>query len=96
MLLASYGEVGLVWHEGETVQPVAMEGVSVDVHVVDFCARTAITQLFRNRQSHAIEATYVFPIDERAAVCGFEAEIDGSVSGCVQSCAWVDCTIYEA
>ena len=24
-----------------------------------------------------IEATYVFPLDERAAVCGFEAEIDG-------------------
>ena len=28
---------------------------------------------------HPIEATYVFPLDEGAAVCGFEAVIDGTL-----------------
>jgi hypothetical protein len=59
--------------------------VSVDAHIVDFCVRTAITQDFVNTESFPIEAVYVFPLDERAAVCGFEAEIDGVVTkGVVQ------------
>ena len=36
-----------------------------------------MTQRFVNRESQPIEAVYVFPLDEGAAVCGFEAMIDG-------------------
>ena len=31
-----------------------------------------------NYESYPIEASYIFPLDERAAVCGFEAEIAGN------------------
>jgi hypothetical protein len=36
-----------------------------------------ITQEYVNNEVCPIEASYVFPLDERAAVCGFEAEISG-------------------
>jgi len=34
-------------------------------------------QEYRNENPHPIEAKYVFPLDEMAAVCGFEAFIQG-------------------
>ena len=34
-------------------------------------------QLYRNDNNAAIEAKYVFPLDDQAAVCGFEAFING-------------------
>ena len=34
-------------------------------------------QLYRNDNNVAIEAKYVFPLDDQAAVCGFEAFING-------------------
>ena len=34
---------------------------------------------YRNAESTPIEAVYLFPLDEGAAVCGFEAIIDGAV-----------------
>ena len=77
MLLGSYQIYGLVYQYESQVRPVPLRGVEVDAHVVDFCVRTAISQHFHNTESFPIEAVYVFPIDERAAVCGFEAEIDG-------------------
>ena len=77
MLFGSYQIYGLVYRYQNVVRPVPLRGVAVDAHVVDFCVRTAISQSFYNDQPYTIEATYVFPIDERAAVCGFEAEIDG-------------------
>ena len=85
MLVGGSEVFGLVGRHEQAVSAVALEGVHVDVHVVDFCARTAITQLFRNTESVPIEATYVFPVDERAAVCGFEVEIDGSAARTTQS-----------
>ena len=36
-----------------------------------------ISQTYRNVEKDTIEAFYKFPIHEAAAVCGFEAEIDG-------------------
>ena len=32
-----------------------------------------------NRESTPIEAVYVFPLDDGAAVCGFEAVVDGTL-----------------
>lgn len=36
-----------------------------------------VLQAYRNDNSTAIEAKYVFPLDDTAAVCGFEAFING-------------------
>ena len=58
--------------------PVPLEGVSVRAEVTGECARVTITQRYRNQEAQPIEAVYVFPLDEGAAVCGFEA-ISGGV-----------------
>ena len=59
--------------------PVPLVGVSVDAAISTFCARVTVTQRYVNRESHPIEAVYVFPLDEGAAVCGFEAIVDGTL-----------------
>src|SRR5882672_4878777 len=64
-----------------TTQAVAvpLAGVSIDAEISCFCARVAVTQRYINRESQPIEAVYVFPLDDGAAVCGFEAVIDGTL-----------------
>ena len=59
--------------------PVPLAGVSIDAEISSFCARVAVTQRYVNREATPIEAVYVFPLDEGAAVCGFEAIIDGTL-----------------
>lgn len=56
---------------------VPLEGVSVEAWIKEFCARVTVSQRYRNTESKPIEAVYVFPLDEGAAVSGFEAVIDG-------------------
>lgn len=56
--------------------PIPLDGVSVEATVKDFCTRVVLTQRYNNREKKPIEAVYVFPVDETAAVCGFEALID--------------------
>ena len=62
-----------------SAEPVPLAGVSVDAEITAFCARVVVTQRYVNRESTPIEATYLFPLDEGAAVCGFEAVIDGTL-----------------
>ena len=59
--------------------PVPLAGVSIEAEITTLCARVAVTQRYVNRESTPIEAIYVFPLDEGAAVCGFEAIIDGTL-----------------
>lgn len=59
--------------------PVPLEGVSVEAELRGFAARVTLSQRFRNTETTPIEATYVFPLEEGAAVCAFEALIDGRV-----------------
>ena len=40
--------------------------------------KVTVTQTYKNEESATIEAIYKFPIHEAAAICGFEAEIDGN------------------
>ena len=61
----------------ETRQPIPLDHVRVEAHVIDLCARVTIHQAYRNREDVPLEVVYVFPVDERAAVCGFEATVDG-------------------
>ena len=58
---------------------VALAGVSVEAEISSFCARVAVSQRYVNRESHPIEAVYLFPLEVGAAVCGFEAIIDGTL-----------------
>ncbi len=61
----------------ENGQPIALDHVRVEAHVVDLCARVTVHQCYRNREAVPLEVVYVFPLDEAAAVCGFEATVDG-------------------
>lgn len=58
-------------------KPIPLEGVTIDAEIRDFCSRVTVTQRYRNQEESPIEAVYVFPLDERAAVCGFAALVDG-------------------
>jgi hypothetical protein len=58
-------------------QPVPLLGVNLEAEVRDFASRVVMTQRYRNAESQPIEAVYVFPLEEGAAVSGFEAIIDG-------------------
>lgn len=57
-------------------EAIPLEGVSVEAHLKDFAAKVTLSQRYVNRESHPIEAVYVFPLDEGAAVCSFEAVVD--------------------
>lgn len=59
--------------------PVPLTGVSVEADISNLCARVSVAQRFVNQEDKPIEAVYVFPLDEGAAVCGFEAVIDGTL-----------------
>jgi Ca-activated chloride channel family protein len=59
--------------------PVPLSGVSIAAEISNFCARVSVTQRYVNRESTPIEAVYVFPLEEGAAVCGFEAIVDGTL-----------------
>lgn len=59
--------------------PVPLAGVVVDAEISSIGARVVVTQRFVNREPTPIEATYLFPLEEGAAVCGFEALVNGSV-----------------
>ena len=49
----------------------------MEAEIRDYGARVVLIQRYRNDESEPIEAVYKFPLDEAAAVCGFEATIDG-------------------
>lgn len=64
-------------HAGGSAVPLL--GVSVEAELKGFAARVTLSQRYRNDGETPLEATYVFPLDESAAVCGFEALVDGRV-----------------
>lgn len=57
--------------------PVALQGVDVRAHATGASCRVVIRQRFRNHEDVPLELVYVFPLDEGAAVCGFEATVGG-------------------
>jgi len=57
----------------EAPVPVPLEGVKVEARLRDFCSRVTLTQRFRNQEKRPLEVVYVFPLEEGAAVCAFEA-----------------------
>jgi Ca-activated chloride channel family protein len=65
---------GLMTRTGD---PVPLEGVAAKATIRDFAGLVSLSQRYRNRETQPIEAVYKFPLDEGAAVCAFEATIDG-------------------
>ncbi|MFP4364160.1 MAG: VIT domain-containing protein [Spirochaetia bacterium] len=51
---------------------VALKEVRINTEMNDISSHTTITQVFENTEDAEIEALYCFPIEEGAAVCGFE------------------------
>ena len=58
--------------------PVPLEGMHARAEITGAQARVTIAQRYRNREPQPIEAVYVFPLDEGAAVCGFAAVVNGT------------------
>jgi Ca-activated chloride channel family protein len=56
-----------------------LESVDVTAEVSGLAAGVTVTQSFRNPFDVALEATYVFPLPDRAAVTAFRMEADGHV-----------------
>ncbi|XP_035248728.1 protein mono-ADP-ribosyltransferase PARP4 isoform X2 [Anguilla anguilla] len=60
-----------------TGQPLPLKAVHVKCKLMDLLTQVVIFQSYTNLSQVPIEAKYVFPLDESAAVCGFEAFING-------------------
>ena len=56
---------------------VPLESIKIEASVSGFTGHVTSTLQYTNNEENPIEAIYVFPIDEQAAVCGFQATIDG-------------------
>ncbi|KAM4860185.1 protein mono-ADP-ribosyltransferase PARP4 [Thomomys bottae] len=70
----SHGKAGL---QGTGGQPVPLEEVHIKGRLIDFVAQVIVFQTYTNQSHVPIEAKYIFPLDDKAAVCGFEAFING-------------------
>ncbi|XP_071988861.1 von Willebrand factor A domain-containing protein 5A-like isoform X5 [Engystomops pustulosus] len=60
-----------------STQPVPLKGISVDVQVKGFVSDVSATLKYKNEEEKAVEAIFVFPMDEDSAVYSFEATIEG-------------------
>uniref|UniRef100_UPI003AAC9FB8 protein mono-ADP-ribosyltransferase PARP4 n=1 Tax=Centroberyx gerrardi TaxID=166262 RepID=UPI003AAC9FB8 len=58
-------------------QQLPLQAVHVKCKLMDLLSQVVIFQKYTNQSSAPIEAKYVFPLDDSAAVCGFEAFING-------------------
>lgn len=58
----------------ETLIP--LQSSVVLVKLIDYCGKVTIVQRYANEEDCPIEARYLFPLDEAAAVCEFEVVID--------------------
>ncbi|XP_078078208.1 protein mono-ADP-ribosyltransferase PARP4 isoform X2 [Mustelus asterias] len=56
---------------------IALQEFHVEAKLMDLVAQVMIFQSYTNPSVFPIEAKYVFPLDDAAAVCGFEAFING-------------------
>jgi Ca-activated chloride channel family protein len=56
-----------------------LEAIDVRAAVAGLLARTELAQTFVNPYDEPIEATYIFPLPDRAAVTGFRMEVAGRV-----------------
>ena len=53
--------------------------LDVEAHIEGLIASTVVAQTFLNTFDEPLEATYIFPLPDRAAVSGFRLEVAGRV-----------------
>ncbi len=75
---------GLFLHPGEPgrqakPREVPLEGVRIDARLAGLATEVTVAQRYRNRETVPVEAVYVFPLEEGAAVCGFAARIGDQI-----------------
>ncbi|XP_078001506.1 protein mono-ADP-ribosyltransferase PARP4-like isoform X2 [Glandiceps talaboti] len=58
-------------------EPIPLKSVHIKAKLLDLAAQVIVMQAYTNDSNQPIEAKYVFPLDTMAAVCGFEAFING-------------------
>ena len=61
---------------GDKMQ-IPLKSVHLRAKLIDLAAEVVVFQEYVNEGSESIEAKYVFPLNDMAAVCGFEAFING-------------------
>ena len=77
-------EAGLL--VGPAAARVPLEGVKVRAEILGHASRVTLAQRFRNTEQVPIEAVYVFPVPEAAAVCGLAMRIgDRRIEGKVEA-----------
>ena len=59
------------------LSPVALKSIAVTLSINDFVAGVSATLNYENEEKDALEAFFVFPMDEDSAVYSFEALVDG-------------------
>uniref|UniRef100_A0A5F8GNA0 Poly [ADP-ribose] polymerase n=1 Tax=Monodelphis domestica TaxID=13616 RepID=A0A5F8GNA0_MONDO len=57
--------------------PIPLEEIHIKGRIMDFVAQIIVFQTYTNKSHLPIETKFVFPLDDKAAVCGFEAFING-------------------
>lgn len=56
---------------------IPLTGVRIHAKVTGPAARVRVEQTYVNNEKHPVESVYVFPLEERAAVCSFAITVDG-------------------
>src|SRR5262245_30860828 len=56
-----------------------LSAMNVSARIVGLLADVSLTQTFVNTHDEPIEATYIFPLPDRAAVTSFRMEVAGRV-----------------
>lgn len=64
---------------GDITGALPLVSVSIEAEITGLVATTRVRQVFRNVRSHPIEATYIFPLPDRAGVTAFRATLAGRV-----------------
>ncbi|XP_072174381.1 protein mono-ADP-ribosyltransferase PARP4-like [Diadema setosum] len=67
-------KAGLTGGDGAGIE---LKDVHVRAKIIDLAAEVTVLQKYENIGKDSAETRYVFPLDECAAVCGFEAYING-------------------
>ena len=73
--LAEAGSGELLWKGPHGLVPLPVVGIEVDIRVTGMMVRGSVTQTFSNPIPAVIEALYVFPLPERAAVDAMEMHV---------------------
>jgi hypothetical protein len=58
-------------------QRIPLHGVTIKAKVRGVASEVTVAQRYQNREKVPVEAVYSFPLQESAAVCAFEVQIDG-------------------